>query len=94
LIESKGAISERKLRSGPEWKQLFHRHPPGIVKVTGPFKHVLSHQVINATFYIIRYVPDSTLPFLEISINAIEKYPMPRLIEIFVKDLRNSLKEV
>ena len=93
LIESKEAISEKKLESSPEWEKLFHGQNPGIVKVTGPFKHVLSHQVINATFYIIRHVPDSTLPFLKISIHAMEKYPMPRLIEIFVNDLRKSLKQ-
>ena len=91
LIESKDALSEKKLASTPEWKKLFQGKPPQILKIKGPFKHVLTHQVINATFYIIQHTPDSSLPYLEISIKSLENYPMPRLIEKFVKDLRNFI---
>ena len=90
LIESKGTLSEKKITSTPEWKKLFKRQTSPIMKA-GPFKHVLTHQVINATFYVIQYSQETSLPFLEISIKSLEKYPMPRLIEKFVKDLKNFI---
>jgi A/G-specific adenine glycosylase len=53
-----------------------------------PTKHILTHQVIYAKFYIIQLAGrrKTGLPYLPVRIEEIVKYPVPRLIEEFFNE--------
>ena len=58
-------------------------------------KHVLSHQILYATFYRIEIEQETNAlqSFLSISIKDIEKYAVPRLVHIYLEKMRGNLFE-
>ena len=58
-------------------------------------KHVLSHQILYATFYQIEIEQEneSLQTYLSIPIEEIENYAMPRLIHIYLEKMEGNLFE-
>jgi len=50
-------------------------------------KHVLTHRILYATFYEVttEKVPESFLPFISILSDAIDEYPIHRLMQIYLE---------
>ena len=88
LIQTSRPTSLAKLRDNPLFKDLFENQKPLVTKTTKVFRHILTHQVILAKFYIIDDQQDLLRvhkSLLRISFEKIAIMPVPRLIENFLK---------
>jgi A/G-specific adenine glycosylase len=94
LIQTIGPASITKLQYNPAWPDLFDDRKPFITSTTRIFRHILTHQVIHAKFYLIDDHTDqirTNNSWIEISFEKLASLPVPRLIENFIKktDLQN-----
>jgi len=88
LIETDKLLSGKDLLKNIDFQQLFMGIEININNVSKPIKHVLSHQVISAQFISI-CINDKSFSLQEhicIPIGDLEKYPVSRLIEIFLEN--------
>jgi A/G-specific adenine glycosylase len=88
LIETSGEISGERLFSSQEWRRIIGDDQFRLTKQSHQYKHVLTHQVIFAKFYIIQLVGGRKqgLPYVQVPIGEIDRYPVPRLIEEFLNE--------
>ncbi len=88
-IETEEAISLEKLIATKEWKAIFSANKPVIESVAGPYKHILSHQRLNAQFLKIKTSKSiKKLPqdCFWVEKKKISKYAVPRLIERYISN--------
>ncbi len=73
----------------------LHLEDPTDIKISKEFRHILTHQVILARFFIIPFKDKKKFRGINMAENAkwriiniktINKYPVPRLIEFFLKE--------
>jgi A/G-specific adenine glycosylase len=88
-IETEKSISPDKLISGKELKAMLSTVKPVIESVSTPYKHILSHQKLNAQFIKIKI--GKTLKKLPPDCSWVEKkninkYAVPRLIERYISN--------
>lgn len=88
LLETDTILSEENLINHAFLNKLFEKTNWHIADVSLPYKHVLSHQIITATFVsvIIENKLQST-DYLCISKKELSNYPISRLMEKFVNTL-------
>ena len=88
MIETTREINEKKLFSSSEWKELIAKDEFHLTDRSHPYKHILTHQIIFAKFYIIQHLGKQKprLPYLLVSFEEINNYPLPRLIEQFFNE--------
>lgn len=91
LIEATQPMSAEKLMKTNEWKQLVEGSKFQFRRRSDLYKHVLSHQIILARFYFIDLFEKPGLPFALKPVNDLGKYPVPKLIDTFLK---NSFTEL
>lgn len=96
LIETEGPLDFALLQQTEAFRRLFDG--AGELRVTpGPagVKHVLSHQILYASFYRIEIgqVPDGLNRYLPVAIEEVEKYAVPRLIHIYWEKTGGNLPE-
>lgn len=96
LIETDRAMDFAELSRTEAFRDLLGE--AGRLEVTpGLFhkKHVLSHQILYASFYRIEIerVPDSLRGYLPVPLREMEKYAFPRLIQIYLENLDGNLFE-
>jgi len=87
LIETEKPISLKKLIPGREWKDLFGSSGASITACSDIYKHVLTHQIIFARFYLVNNLSPSHLinqDFIEIKFESIINLPVPKLIDRFL----------
>jgi len=88
LFETATELSETAFIQSKDWKAFIKKTPYHIVKVSKPFKHLLSHQQITARFWEI----ECKKPLKEIAHKGaliiqekdIHKYAIPRLIDNYL----------
>jgi len=89
LIETELEVELNELIENEQWKSIFLNSDAAIAQISQKYKHILSHQIIFAKFYIVE------VPFLEeinseknckIPLNSVVEYAMPRLINRFLND--------
>ncbi|MEP7170080.1 MAG: A/G-specific adenine glycosylase [Bacteroidota bacterium] len=89
LIETKKKTSANILMKTKEWENIFGTSHLFINTHVKDFKHKLSHQTIHARFYEIKLKAKPSLKlrkeFLVTTIDDLEKYGVPRLIDRFLK---------
>jgi A/G-specific adenine glycosylase len=92
MIETAEEISVESLFSSQEWRKVIGEGQIRLTNQSHQYKHILTHQVIFAKFYIIQLVGDqnSELPYLLVPTVEIDKYPVPRLIEEFLNENKVS----
>lgn len=91
LIESNQLFNVETLMMNEDFKTLFDGIDNiNIERVSNPVKHILTHRIINATFFTIRIDCKNKQieKLIEISNNDIEKYAVSRLIELFLEKNR------
>ncbi|MCX6244324.1 MAG: A/G-specific adenine glycosylase [Bacteroidetes bacterium] len=88
LIETTKAVNLKKLVLSAEWKEITGPSYK-VISESKVHRHILSHQVILAKFYILEVPAGTKFPYYKVSLKEPDKYPVPRLIEIFLKS--NSL---
>lgn len=86
VVETAKPVSLKKLVRSPEWIDIVGATPFSIVSESKPCKHVLSHQVILAKFYTLEIPAGQKFPYYKVSLKELEKCPVPRLIEIFLRN--------
>jgi A/G-specific adenine glycosylase len=89
LIEREKKLEINTLTQSKEWNSFFNGLQPEITKISGEYKHVLSHQNIFATFIEIQLnAPSGFLKqnFISIEKNNLEEYAVSRLIERYMKN--------
>jgi A/G-specific adenine glycosylase len=86
MIETVKEISDEELLTSSQWKEIFGQSQFRIAFRSDQYKHVLTHQVIFAKFYVIqcREKEDPGLHYLLVPKKEISRYPVPRLIEEFL----------
>jgi A/G-specific adenine glycosylase len=86
-IETAGKTDYIELQKKKNWKKIFGKRKPFLIKASAEHKHKLSHQTLHAVFYIVT-LPDALKnpsPGLkEITIEQFHDFPVPRLIEKFL----------
>lgn len=90
LIETNTEISAEAFLKSKEWKAFIGKQKFVVKNVSENFKHILSHQKINARFFEIEtenplhtFLPKSNLV---ISTKELKKYAIPRLIDKYLKE--------
>lgn len=94
LIETDGAMDFAGLQETDAFRQLFEG--AGRIDVSADLsnvKHVLSHQILYATFYRIEIEKESEAlrTFLCVGIGKVGEYAVPRLIQIYLDKLAGNL---
>ncbi len=90
LIETLRATSLERLMESSSWNYLFRNGQFRPDKVSKIFKHSLTHQVIHAKFYHLNNIPSDpsiSSSFQQVPIKEIDNYPVPKLIENYLKIL-------
>ena len=86
VIENIKNQSEKAIISSNKWKNLFKKSQPKIVSVSDVFIHKLSHQHIYAKFWIIQLNFFELDNYAFISQSKLNKIPVSRLIDKFLKE--------
>ena len=92
LIESKSPLSTLKLTHTQTFKDNCSKGS-NLIYTSRQYKHILSHQVLLAKFYIIRvknFKPGTG--FVKTNINKLKLFAWPRLIDVFIND--GDVKEI
>lgn len=92
MIASESPLKWEKLVAMDDFKALFPSNEPVRFRlVLKNQKHVLTHRILYADFYeiIIEKTPDSYEKFIQISPDAIDEYPIHRLMQIYLEKIMN-----
>ena len=81
LLQTPQPLAEKDLPLSPAFKALFGGLSPRFL--CGPLKHILSHQVIYASFYEVIFPPRRRLGqgFIRIKQADLHAYALPRLVQ-------------
>jgi A/G-specific adenine glycosylase len=89
-IETSKRTSEKKIMESAGWKNLFGKNKIVIHSVSSEKKHQLSHQTIHAKFYRVNLSSGVKIKprqkFTAVSFDSLEKYAVPRLIELYLEN--------
>lgn len=92
LIETPEAVSEEEFPALPEFRAMFAEgETPIIGLVCRDVKHVLSHRVIYANFYMVD-LPENSQSFTsyqKIKADELEQYAVSRLVHAFIEKYIN-----
>ena len=94
LIETDRAMDFTELQQTKGFRRLFNDAGKLDISIgMENIKHVLSHQIIYATFYKIEIEreTDALRNFSILSCEELEKYAVPRLIHIYLEKLGRNL---
>ncbi|MBN1199579.1 MAG: A/G-specific adenine glycosylase [Bacteroidales bacterium] len=85
VIESMVRLSSSGLRKTDEWKRIFHGKKPSVINISEEFRHILSHQVILATFYHISLEEPPEGFDIRLPLDQMNSVPLPRLITRYIQ---------
>ena len=96
LIETDGPMDLAALSQNATYRRWLAK--AGALRFFQPLtdvKHVLSHQVLHASFYGIELerAPEGLEGYLRIPLAEFERYAIPRLIHIYVEKMGGNLSE-
>lgn len=92
MIETAGPVSREELSTLPGWNDLFGT---SVFRINGSiqkYKHHLTHQTLHCTFYNIDLeepLADYGQSLFKTEISNLGLYPVPRLIENYLADLKH-----
>jgi len=85
LIETGKLCSLEELKAGDTWKEIFTDHQADHIKQSGTFRHILTHQIIQARFYEMETEKPFNRKWIFVCNSEIEKFPLPKLVEKYLK---------
>jgi A/G-specific adenine glycosylase len=93
LFESPQPMNTAQLFQTDFFTTLTEDKPFSIEYQSPEIKHVLSHQIIHASFYILKFdrSPDFLSRFIPVTHDELLLYPISKLTEKFVKKIIRSL---
>jgi A/G-specific adenine glycosylase len=90
LMESPAEPDSQMLTSSPEWKNIFEETPVKPDPHPRAYKHRLTHQLLHCRFHRIEINHKLNAPglgFIEVALNDLDKYAVPRIIDRYLTDL-------
>jgi len=87
LIETEKERSISVIQSENDWKTIFGNHQVETDPLIVSSCHKLSHQELRVVFVQVRSDLFSNDSLIKVSISDIHKYPVPRLIENYLKKI-------
>ena len=92
MIESDQALSEEAVLEHETFKALTQSGAFEVKQISALFKHILSHQIIWATFWNIsvKAHTEAASTYLTINKEDLEQYAVPRLIERYLESRTNN----
>jgi A/G-specific adenine glycosylase len=86
LIELPAAAEADELYNSTGWNTIFGGKPLEIIERSDNFKHQLSHQTIQARFFLVRAseIQEQGNSWQQVKLAALGNYPIPRLIEKYL----------
>jgi A/G-specific adenine glycosylase len=87
LVETNKAIEPKKFLSTLK-KDKRRGKSFDVLHVSEEHKHILSHRIIYARFYVIKSKISHSSPGLTLPVRSLTKFAFPRLIEKFLKDCK------
>jgi A/G-specific adenine glycosylase len=87
LIEAERELSEGELMKSDQMKQMIHDSPNSILSEGLRFRHLLSHQELLVRFFILDVDNFYHKEYQKVKIIDIHNYPVPRLIEKYLKKI-------
>lgn len=86
LIETNKNINIDTLIQTDQWNQVFKKHEVIITQISNNFKHILTHQHINARFIHISIKNENFLPthFIKMDKRDIFELAVPKIIENYL----------
>lgn len=94
LIETQKAMNFTTLREIDAFKKIFPTTEIQLEAQSITYKHILSHQIIFAQFYHLKVINFAELKLEHSQIihqNELERFPIPKLIENYLKEETNLL---
>lgn len=92
LIETPEAVSEEEFPALPEFRAMFAEGETPIIRlVCRDVKHILSHRVIYANFYMVDLLENSQsfTSYQKIKADELEQYAVSRLVHAFIEKYIN-----
>jgi len=86
LIEADKNFHLEELTQNTQFKKLFPRKMVFLYE-SKIYKHILSHRIIYAKFFIFKLIEGDHYDFEKFNIQELDKLPLPRLIEKIKNDL-------
>jgi A/G-specific adenine glycosylase len=88
VIETENEISPGELERTEAWKSLFKGYDFKMGTEVESFRHLLSHQELKVRFYQVFISGFRHDLYMEIPVSEIHKYPVPRLVENYLKKVQ------
>lgn len=90
LIETDKSVDWNTLSQDPRFRNIFEGVTISEVSHVCNYKHVLSHQILYASFYRVSVKDKIMTPYIEIPVSDIDSYAVSRLVEKYLdeKDIR------
>lgn len=85
LIETEKEVSTEALEMDRQWDEISGLHRLKAGNVMDTVRYMLTHRELRVKFILIPSDDYSHPGFLKVNIKDIHKYPVPRLIENFIK---------
>jgi len=85
LIETERELSVKELENSEDWKLIAGAHHLQVIQVMNNARYLLTHRELRVKFFIIHADDYFHKDFLKIRFSDHHKYPVPRLIENFLK---------
>ena len=93
LIETAGPVTREELSAMPGWNYLFGASEFRINGSPQKYRHQLTHQTLHCTIYNIDIeepMVDYGQSLLKTKIDSLGLYPVPRLIENYLADMKQQ----
>jgi A/G-specific adenine glycosylase len=87
LIESEAELMEQQLCKHDSFQKIVSGKKFDVLLKSEPYKHVLTHQHLFTTFYIINIQKKFDLSNNLANINNFSQFAFPRLIDKFINDI-------
>lgn len=86
LIETTAPTDISEIKENALFKDLFEGTTIELIRLTASTKHILSHQIIYASFYQITLSGNLPDGYEKIAIEDIDKYPVSRLVHKYLEN--------
>ncbi len=91
LIETTNITDLETLLKSSQAKDLL-LHQYNVLHISKPYKHVLTHQLLFAQFYVLKHSSKHSSKLEKINLQNLTSLAFPRLIELFIND--HNLEEI
>ena len=89
LIEKENDMTREEIIQSTEWKEIFEKCTLQVREYSEIFRHVLTHQIIKARFMSVFTDDPGFNPhgiYIAVPLNRLNEFPVPRLIERYIKN--------